>query len=96
MVLAVFMFLCISYFCFLADDQCHYLFVKQEVVEPQAEEPPAEEKKKGRGRKRKAKAVPQYNDVSAGFIKLSLSFVIFEFNVFYRWIIRMLHWTYNY
>ncbi|PAN45302.1 hypothetical protein PAHAL_9G108900 [Panicum hallii] len=37
----------------------------QEVVEPQAEEPPAEEKKKGRGRKRKAKAVPQYNDKKA-------------------------------
>ncbi|KAG2546267.1 hypothetical protein PVAP13_9KG027157 [Panicum virgatum] len=34
-------------------------------VEPQAEEPPAAEKKKGRGRKRKAKAVPQYNDKKA-------------------------------
>ncbi|XP_025795316.1 ATP-dependent DNA helicase DDM1-like isoform X2 [Panicum hallii] len=39
--------------------------IADEVVEPQAEEPPAEEKKKGRGRKRKAKAVPQYNDKKA-------------------------------
>ncbi|CAN6309562.1 unnamed protein product [Urochloa humidicola] len=37
----------------------------QEVVEPQAEEPPAEEKKKGRGRKRKASAAPRYNDKKA-------------------------------
>ncbi|RLN16727.1 ATP-dependent DNA helicase DDM1 isoform X2 [Panicum miliaceum] len=39
--------------------------IADEVVEPQAEEPPAEEKKKGRGRKRKAKAVPQHNDKKA-------------------------------
>ncbi|XP_039782804.1 ATP-dependent DNA helicase DDM1-like isoform X3 [Panicum virgatum] len=39
--------------------------IADEVVEPQAEEPPAAEKKKGRGRKRKAKAVPQYNDKKA-------------------------------
>ncbi|RCV41152.1 hypothetical protein SEVIR_9G111000v4 [Setaria viridis] len=39
--------------------------IADEVVEPQAEEPPAEEKKKGRGRKRKANAAPQYNDKKA-------------------------------
>ncbi|RLN42769.1 ATP-dependent DNA helicase DDM1 isoform X2 [Panicum miliaceum] len=39
--------------------------IADEVVELQAEEPPAEEKKKGRGRKRIAKAVPQYNDKKA-------------------------------
>jgi hypothetical protein len=61
---------------FLVDDQCHYLVVKQEVVEPQAEELPAAEKKKGRGRKRKANAAPQYNDVSAGIVKSSLSYVL--------------------
>lgn len=49
------------------------MFVNQEV-EPQGEEPPVEEKKKGRGRKRKANAAPQYNDVSAGFINCSVCF----------------------
>ncbi|CAN6287011.1 unnamed protein product [Urochloa humidicola] len=39
--------------------------IADEVVEPQTEEPPAEEKKKGRGRKRKATAAPQYNDKKA-------------------------------
>ncbi|CAL4927035.1 unnamed protein product [Urochloa decumbens] len=39
--------------------------IADEVVEPQAEEPPAEEKKKGRGRKRKAATAPQYNDKKA-------------------------------
>ncbi|WVZ60315.1 hypothetical protein U9M48_010359 [Paspalum notatum var. saurae] len=39
--------------------------IADEVVEPQAEEPPVEEKKKGRGRKRKANATPQYNDKKA-------------------------------
>ncbi|KAJ1293841.1 hypothetical protein BS78_01G100000 [Paspalum vaginatum] len=39
--------------------------IADEVVEPQAEEPPIEEKKKGRGRKRKSNAAPQYNDKKA-------------------------------
>nr|CAB3498397.1 unnamed protein product [Digitaria exilis] len=39
--------------------------IADEVVEHQAEEPPAEEKKKGRGRKRKANTAPQYNDKRA-------------------------------
>jgi hypothetical protein len=49
------------------------MVVNQEVVEPQGEESPVE-KKKRRGRKRKANATPQYNDVSAGFVNCSLSY----------------------
>lgn len=49
--------------------------VKQNGVEIQAEEEPVEEKKKGRGRKRKANSAPQYNDVSSGFIYNLLLFV---------------------
>ncbi|XP_062212245.1 ATP-dependent DNA helicase DDM1-like isoform X2 [Phragmites australis] len=39
--------------------------ITDEGVETQAEEPPVEEKKKGRGRKRKGNAAPQYNDKKA-------------------------------
>jgi ATP-dependent DNA helicase len=46
--------------------------VKQKVVEPQDEEEPVEDKKKGRGKKRTTNSKPQYNDVSADFIYYSL------------------------
>jgi hypothetical protein len=52
------------------------MLLKQEGAETQAEEPPVEEKKKGRGRKRKANAAPQYNDVSAGVIYYPPSVVV--------------------
>ncbi len=53
------------------------LLAKVEGVQTHAEEEPVEEKKNGRGRKRKATSAPKYNDVSSSFIHGVIWFPIF-------------------